>query len=102
MKLAVDEVNKIIYSILKNRHPIIAEMFVNWIKIVGIKLSFKSHPLKIVTTTAQQKKINILYIAVDNSSVLTEMSYHQELIIERIAVYFGYKAIHKIKLSVRG
>jgi len=43
-----------------------------------------------------------LYIASDNSSASMEIAYQQELILERIAIYLGYKAVHKIRFLVRG
>ncbi|GAB4163842.1 MAG: hypothetical protein Tsb006_3180 [Rickettsiaceae bacterium] len=102
MRLLADEVNKIIHKVFKRQHPILAEIIVNWGKIVGVKFSTKSSPIKITTSTEGGKKINILHIAADNSSVSLEMAYQQDLMIERIAIYLGYKGIHKIKLLVRG
>jgi hypothetical protein len=37
-----------------------------------------------------------------NSSASMEISYYQGIIIERIAIYLGYKAIHKIRFLVSG
>mgnify|MGYP001055958200 CR=1 FL=1 len=102
MKPIIVEVNKIIYKIFKRQHPILAELIVNWSKVVGVKFSSNSMPLKIVSSREKGAKINILYIQAENSSVSMEMSYQQELIIERIAIYLGYKGIHKIRMSARG
>ncbi len=102
MKPLIDDINKIVYRIFKRQHPILAEMIVNWGKIVGIKYCDKSSPLKIITNVIKEKKINILCVGVDNSSLSLEMAYQQEIIIERIAIYLGYKGIHKIRLMVRG
>jgi hypothetical protein len=102
MKPIADDVNKLIHNIFKKQHPILAELMINWGKIVGIKYSSKSDPLKIVTSKENGKQINILHVAADNSSVAMEIAYQQELMIERIAIYLGYKGIHKIKLLVRG
>ena len=96
------EVNRLIHSIFKKKHPILAEIMINWGKIVGVKFSTKAAPLKITKSIESGKKINILHISAENSSISMEMSYQQELIIERIAVYLGYKGIHKIKMLVRG
>ncbi len=96
------EVNKLIYNIFKKKHPILAEIIINWKRIVGVGFSTKVAPLKITKSIASGKKINILHISVENSSISMEMSYQQELIIERIAVYLGYKGIHKIKMLVQG
>ncbi|PCJ27140.1 MAG: hypothetical protein COA94_04275 [Rickettsiales bacterium] len=98
MKLVKDEVNKLIYKIFKRKHPILAEMIINWGRIVGIKFSDKSMPFKIVTSKEAGKKINILYITTESSTISMQMAYQQDLMIERIAVYLGYKGIHKIKI----
>ena len=102
MRPIVIDVNKLIYSIYKRKNPILAELIVNWGKIVGVKYSTKSNPLKITTIREGGKQINILQVVVDSSSISMEIAYQQELMIERIAIYLGYKGIHKIKLLVRG
>ncbi len=102
MRPIINEVNKLVYNVFRRQNPILAEIIVNWGKIVGIKFSQNSSPLKISVSKEKGKKINILYIASDNSSASMEIAYQQELILERIAIYLGYKAVHKIKLLVRG
>jgi len=96
MKPISSEVNNLVYNLFKKRHPILAEIIINWEKIVGVKFSSKATPVKISTRKESRKKINILYIKTDNSSISMEISYHKELMIERMAIYLGYKAIHKI------
>ena len=54
-----------------------------------------------VTFRRQKQKINILLVEVDNSSTSVEMSFQQDVIIERMAVYMGYKAINKIRTIVK-
>ncbi len=102
MKPIVGEVNKLVQNVFRRQHPILAEIIVNWGKIVGVKFSQNSMPLKITSSKERGKKINILYISSENSSASMEIAYQQELIIERIAIYLGYKAIHKIRFLVRG
>ena len=102
MKPIVGEVNKLVQNVFRRQHPILAEIIVNWGKIVGLKFSQNSMPLKITSSKERGKKINILYISSENSSASMEIAYQQELIIERIAIYLGYKAIHKIRFLVRG
>ncbi|MFK7973255.1 MAG: DciA family protein [Rickettsiaceae bacterium] len=102
MKPVAIGVNKLIHKILAKQHPILAELTMNWGKIVGVKFSSKSIPMKIISSIEKGKKINILCIAVNDASVSLEMAYQQDLMIERIAVYLGYKGIYKIKLLVRG
>ena len=102
MKPIVDEVNKLVRNVFKRQHPVLAEIIINWGKIVGVKFSQNSTPLKITSSKERGKKINILYISSENSSASMEISYQQEIIIERIAVYLGYKAIHRIRFLVLG
>ena len=102
MKPIMIEVNKLVHKVFKRQHPILAEIIVNWGKIVGVKFSQNNSPLKITTSREKGKKINVLYITSDNSSASMEIAYQQELILERIAVYLGYKAVHKIRFLVRG
>jgi hypothetical protein len=102
MKPIVNDINKLIHSIFKRQNPILAELVINWGKIVGVKFSSQSNPLKITIGREGGKQINILHVSVDNSSVSMELAYQQELMIERIAIYLGYKGIHKIRLLVRG
>ena len=102
MKPVFDEVNKLLHKIFRRQHPILAELIVNWAKIVGIKFSAKSYPLKITSSSEKGKKINILHVATESSSISLEMAYQQEVMIERIAIYLGYKGINKIRLFIRG
>lgn len=102
MKPIIVEVNKLVHNVFKRQHPILAEIIVNWSKIVGTKFSDKAIALKIISTKENGKRINILYISAENSSISMEISYQQELIIERIAIYLGYKGVHKIKMLVGG
>jgi hypothetical protein len=101
MKPIITEVNKLVHNIFKKQHPILAEIIVNWQKIVGAKFHNKVTPLKITMSKQGGKKINILHVSAEDSSTSMEMSYQQELIIERIAIYLGYKGIHKIRIVVR-
>lgn len=59
-----------------------------------------SFPLKINTVREKDKKLNILTVEVNSSSTLVEISFQQDVIIERLAVYIGYKAIDKIRTIV--
>ena len=101
MKPIISDINKIIYKIYKTKHPILGEIIINWSKIVGIKYSNNTAPLRISTIREKKKNINILLVEVDNSSTSVEISFQQDIIIERIAVYMGYKAINKIRTIVK-
>ncbi len=101
MKPIIENINKIIYKIYKNNNPILAEIIINWQKIVGVKYSQNTLPLKINTTRDKKQKINILMVEVSNAATSVEIAFQQEIIIERLAVYMGYKAINKIRTIVK-
>ncbi len=101
MKPISEQANKIIRSIIKKQNPILSELVINWGKIVGVKFASDSWPIKISSRVEKEKRINILQIGVSNSSMSMEMAYQQELIIERIAIYLGYKAISSLKFVIR-
>ena len=102
MKPLIIDVNKIIHKIFSRQHPVLAEIIINWEKMVGIQFSRQSRPLKITNSYEKGQRINVLYIEVTSSALSVELSYQQDLILERVAVYLGHKGIHKIKLIVSG
>lgn len=101
MKPLVDDVNKIIYKIYKKNNPLLAGVMLHWAKIVGAQYGTQTMPLKITSARDKNQKINILHVISSNSSVALEIAFQQEIIIERLAVYMGYKAIQKIRTVVR-
>lgn len=101
MKEIGKEINKIVARIFRKKDPILAELITNWPSIVGTKFSTKSYPIRISSSKEKGAKRSLLVIGVENSSLSMEMSFQQDIIIERIAVYLGYKAIHKIRIVIR-
>ena len=76
-----------------------AEIMLHWQRIVGPELSAACWPTKI----SNQNSIKLpttLYVEANSSSIATELSYNQMLIIEKIAVYLGHKAIDKVVVKV--
>jgi len=69
----------------------------DWNKIVGDSIGACSVPRKL--TFSRDKKSNgTLYVEVSNSSFSTEMVYLEPMILEKIACYFGYKAVSRLKI----
>jgi hypothetical protein len=101
MKLISQNINSIVRKILQKQHPLFAEILLNWDKIVGVKFKGKTRPLKISISKEKGININILQVIADNPSVSLELSYQQDIIIERIAVYLGCKGIQKLRIIVR-
>ena len=99
-KLLGDSINHILRECMGKRSKVLAEIIINWTKIVGAEFSRDAYPTNIFSTQEKGNQINILYVTVNSSAIALKFSYSQEMIIEKIAIYFGHKAVHKIKMKV--
>jgi hypothetical protein len=72
----------------------------DWNVIVGIEYGNRSTPKKI-SFYRQSKDNGTLYIETYDSGVALELEYMKEIVLEKIARYFGYKAIAKIVITQR-
>lgn len=99
LSLCIDSLSKEIYQ---TRGTIFYNMINNWPKIVGEQFAKFCYPKKLSVPRYEQKnnKNSVLIIETINSSLATELSYMEQVIIERLATYFGYRAVDKIKITV--
>jgi hypothetical protein len=74
---------------------IIGNMVKNWEEIIGKKYAKLCYP-KAISFAKDKQSQGKLTIAVYNSAVGFFLENNSEIIIERIAVFYGYKAIGKI------
>jgi hypothetical protein len=100
MKLLGDSINNILRQCVSQKSKVLGEIIINWSKIVGQEFARDTSPTGIFSAKEKGQQINILYIRVNSSAIGLKLSYSQEMIIERIAIYFGHKAVHKIKMKV--
>ncbi|XVN41570.1 MAG: DciA family protein [Rickettsia endosymbiont of Argas persicus] len=100
MKLIKDDIYKIVRHIFAKQHPLLPEIMFNWNKIVGFNFSVKTTPLKIITYTYKKQKINSLIVQIEDDATAALFPYYEEMILERITIYLGFKAIHKMKTTV--
>ncbi|MGX6960343.1 MAG: DciA family protein [Rickettsia endosymbiont of Pentastiridius leporinus] len=100
MKLLKEDIDKIVRRIFARQHPLLPEIIVNWGKIVGFNFSTKTLPIKITTNTRNKQKINTLFIQAEDHAVALEVSFQQEIILERVAIYLGFRAIHEMRVTV--
>lgn len=98
MQQLSSQINNIVRRIFKQKHPLLPEIIINWSKIVGLKFSRRANPVNIYNTKENRQNLNVLVVDVENDSIRMEIYFQQEIIIERIAVYLGFKAIHKLKI----
>jgi hypothetical protein len=90
-------VEPLIQPVLKEKGLAGSRILTDWAKIAGAQLASRSQPEKL--SFARGKTTDgTLTIAVENGFA-TELQYQIPLILERLAVYFGYKAISRIVIS---
>ncbi|MFN7039166.1 MAG: DciA family protein [Alphaproteobacteria bacterium] len=68
----------------------------DWHLIVGKDLSLYTLPMKLRYNQIKSKNEGILYIYVKNNNVAIELQYIKHIVIEKIAIYFGYMAVTQI------
>lgn len=73
-------------------------LILNWNSIVGEELAECTKPQKI--SYAQNVNSGVLHLLVTNGSKALEMQHMVSLVIEKITVFFGYKAVYGIKVKL--
>jgi hypothetical protein len=74
-----------------------AKLITDWEVVVGKELAKYSSPIKISFPKGKRES-GTLHIRIFGS-LATEMQHMEPMIIEKIATYFGYKAVSSIKLK---
>ncbi|KAF8818102.1 DUF721 domain-containing protein [Rickettsia endosymbiont of Cardiosporidium cionae] len=99
IKLA-DVVQQFLDEVLKksSSDKAMSSLVMNWDKIVGLELYKISYPVKIYSRYEKDNTSKILYISVSNPSLSMKIYYQQSIIIEKISIYLGYKAVDKIRI----
>ncbi|MDM8335765.1 DUF721 domain-containing protein [Wolbachia pipientis] len=72
-------------------------LILNWKGIVGEEIAGCAKPKKILY--AQNVNSGVLYLIVTNGSKALEIQHMISLIIEKITLFFGYKAVYDIKIK---
>ncbi|MDG7056487.1 MAG: DUF721 domain-containing protein [Wolbachia endosymbiont of Meromenopon meropis] len=72
-------------------------LILNWRRIVGEQIAECTKPKKILY--AQNTNSGILHLVVTNGSKTTEIQHMISLIMEKITIFFGYKAVYGIKIK---
>ena len=75
------------------------KILTDWPIIVGEQFATYTIPQKMVTRDVKGNKEGVLYVDVTNSSVAMQLHYMEPIIIEKIATYFGYKAVTQLKIQ---
>lgn len=75
-------------------------LILNWNIIVGTEIAEYTRPKKILY--AQNINSGVLHLVVTNGSKALEVQHMISLIMEKITVFFGYKAVYNIKIKQEG
>ena len=76
------------------------KIITDWNYIVGKELGNSSTP-KRIAFNRDKKTDGILTVEVYDSGIAMEMTYMEPVLIEKISVYFGYRAIARLKIMQR-
>lgn len=100
MRPIADSIDILLRKTFARHDKTFAEIMINWPKIAGAAFGSRTCPLRILTVTEKGEKLKILHIKASDSATSLEFTYHQNIILERIAVYFGHKAIDKLYIKI--
>lgn len=92
-----DCIEPVIRPALKDKGLAGSKILTDWQKIIGEPLASRCVPQKLSFPRGKTTG-GTLTIAVENGFA-TEFQYMQPVILERLAIYFGYKAIDRITIN---
>lgn len=95
---AVDSLTRPIFA---KRGALEARLLSDWRLIVGEKLASYTIPERISFKNNETSSDGVLHLGVTNSSIATEMAYLTPMLLEKITLYLGCKAIARLKLHLR-
>ncbi len=96
MKSIKAVVNRVVNPIAKKRGLIHGKIILEWEKIVGTQYASYCAPLK-VSFRQGYRTYGTLHMKVNPSHVLL-VTHSQDLVIEKINTFFGYKAVNALKI----
>lgn len=75
-----------------------AGIIAEWPNIVGSALAAQTCPLKIVFQRGQRGD-GVLHLRIASGAMATQLQHLEPLIVERINVYFGYRAVARLAIT---
>lgn len=94
-------VDSITRPVFERRGFLEGRLIMDWAFIAGEKLALYTLPQRIVFPDKETKTNGVLHLQVSNSAIAMELSYMEPVLLEKIAVYLGYKAIGRIKAHLK-
>jgi len=87
----------IVKDMINNQDLIESDVIFNWYDIVGKTVAQYTNPIKVKYDTKQNKRI--IHIEVPIGGFALELVHKEKYLIEKINNYFGYNAIHGLKIN---
>lgn len=78
------------------KDDLLGEIIMNWDRFVTESFAKKTRPQRLL----RRNGTNVLIVTAENTAIALEFRYQQSYISERIAMYFGYKAVDKMIIKV--
>ncbi|QGR03354.1 DUF721 domain-containing protein [Ehrlichia ruminantium] len=72
-------------------------LFLNWVNIVGKEISQIAVPRRLLFL--DNVNTALLYLTVNSGGAAIDIQYNIPVIIEKISMFFGFKAVHGIKIK---
>jgi len=91
--------DKVCKPFIKKMGQIRYNLWKNWPKIIGEDYQDKCELGRLSYQTRYDKQEAVLYIIAFDSSTAFKLAHMEGVLLERITLYFGYKAIDKIKIT---
>lgn len=93
--------SRLLRPALAKRGITCVELLSKWHEIVGISYSEITMPERVqYHTSSKGEQEAVLLLQVFSSTAAIELNYLQDQLLERIASFYGYRAIHRIKLRL--
>ena len=101
MRSLQDSITKIIYkAVSDHKGTIMANIMINWNKIVGDGLYELCHPIKVMDYKIKNKNVRSLSIDAKNNAIAMEIQYQKDAIVSKTNLFLGYKVIDTIKVDI--
>ena len=97
IKIAIENASK---KIFKKQGYIFFELMNSWSVIIGKKEEFNCYPYRLFTSKEKNKQIQVLTVIAKNIKTSIDITYKQDMIVERIAIHFGRRIIDKINVKL--
>ena len=95
------QVDSLTQPVFAKRGFLEARLMRDWPLIAGKKLAHYTMPQRIFFPDKETRNNGVLHLEVSNSAISMEITYNIPILLEKMAVHLGYKAISSIKTHLR-